>query len=173
MYEIRETPTPIIQNLVLNDPRHQGRGYSNIEALKPEEYCAAHLATLTETAWHQLQLEAEEKNTDGGGGGAAVRSSYGIAVNYDQLPQILYEHILPHHIGIPVTSVEIDNINRVSEKYSKGRGDRSKQVWQEDSTAKEEGASPAIRQAAQQFLSESYQALQQLSNVASTTASRR
>ena len=127
----------------------QRHGHDDITSLSPEEFCAAHLATITETALENIQ------QSDG----------LGVPVNYETLPNIMYESILPNHLGVRTTQVEIDNIKQVSGSYSKGRGERKKE-WEEDSTKKEEGASPEIRRAAQHFLSESYTALQEFSAAA-------
>lgn len=130
-------PPKITQRLI------KQHGHDDSTRLLPEEFCAAHLATITETALANIQQSG----------------GLGMPINYESLPTIMYESILPNHLGVRTTQVEIDNIQRVSGSYSKGRGERKKE-WEEDSTKKEAGASPEIRQAAQQFLSESYAALQ-------------
>lgn len=122
----------------------RNHGYAKVSELSPEEFCAAHLATLTETALFNIR----ESN------------GYGVAVNYDTLPNSMYEHLLPKHMGLPVNSQMIDRILQVSAQYSKGRGVRKKE-WEEDSERKEKHANKAVRMAANQFLLESYQALQE------------
>lgn len=112
--------------------------------LAPEEFCAAHLATITETALENLN-----------------ESQYGTAVNYANLPGIMYEHILPEKFGVPTGETEIERILKVSGSYSKGRGSRKKE-WKDDSEKKEEEASQAIRKAAKYFLLESYEKLEEL-----------
>jgi len=130
-------PPPVTQNLI---KRH---GRDNTAQLSPQEFCAAHLATITESAMENLR-----------------QTNYGVPVNYASLPAILYETILPHHMGIPTTATEIHNILQVSSQYSKGRDDK-KAEWQEDSTEKEKAASREIRQAAKEFMTESFAALEE------------
>lgn len=83
----------------------------------------------------------------------------GVAVNYADLPDILYENVLPNQWNIPVSQEEQENIQKISGVYSKGRGNRAG-VWKEDSAKKEEQASPEIHKAADLFLRESYDLLQ-------------
>ncbi|CAB9506936.1 HSPB (Heat shock 27kDa) associated protein 1 [Seminavis robusta] len=118
-------------------------GHYSTSDLSPEQFCAAHLATITESALSNIQQS----------------NGKGRAVNYDTLPTSMYETILPTHMGVPIGQPHIDRILAVSEMYSKGRGNRKKE-WQEDSTEKTKSASREIRDACQEFLSESYQALQ-------------
>ena len=122
-------------------------GYKSPSQLAPEEFCAAHLATITESALHNLQSD----------------SLHGHAVNYEQLPKALYKHILPKHWGVAVSDAHVENILQTASKYSKGRGDSRKQEWQEDSQKKEEKASDEVRDAAKIFMQSSYEALQSLS----------
>lgn len=83
----------------------------------------------------------------------------GVAVNYADLPHILYEDILPNKWNVPVSQEEQENIIQISGVYSKGRGNRAGE-WHEDSQQKEEHASPEIHKAADLFLSKSYKLLQ-------------
>ena len=118
---------------------------SNLKELSPQEFCAAHLATLTETAAYHIQ------KSDG----------VGRAVNYVTLPHILYEKILPAW-GVDVSQEEIKNIDEISGHYSKGRGNQKKE-WKEDSEKKEEMATPEIQDAAKIFLQQSFDQLEELS----------
>lgn len=124
------------------------RGHSSASDLSPEEFCAAHLASITETALQNV----EQSN------------HYGMPVNYASLPASMYERIVPNHLGVKTTQREIDNIIQVSSQYSKGRGEK-KMEWQEDSVKKEEGASPEIRNAAKSFMFESYEKLEQFARL--------
>jgi hypothetical protein len=83
----------------------------------------------------------------------------GAAVNYADLPDILYTTILPNQWNIPVTAQEVANIVQISSIYSKGRGSQAAE-WHEDSERKEEAASAEIRKAAELFLQDSYNLLQ-------------
>lgn len=122
----------------------QRHGFKTTGELSPELFCAAHLASLTESAVNNLH-----------------QSDYGIPVNYEHLPNYLYEHVLPNRMGVKTTETEIERILQVSSQYSKGRGDR-KREWQEDSDQKEKIASDEVRHAAKTFLKESYETLESL-----------
>jgi hypothetical protein len=112
------------------DPRHMQR----------EEYCAAHLAGITEAA-----VDALDDNA--------------IPMNYDGLIDKLYTQVLPRIWGRPLTAYEISNIQAVSQTYSKGRDDRHKE-FKGDSEQKEKDASDEIREAAGLFLKESFDTLE-------------
>lgn len=118
------------------------------KGLSPSGFCAAHLATLTETAVHHIQ------QSDG----------IGRAINYVNLPHILYEKVLPSW-GVHVSDKEIQNIHAVSSKYSKGRGEQRE--FHEDSEEKEKKAGPEIKEASKIFLQESYEKLEKLSQTSS------
>jgi hypothetical protein len=84
----------------------------------------------------------------------------GVAVDYADLPEILYTTILPNQWNILITAQEVANIVQISSIYSKGRGSQAAE-WHEDSERKEEAASAEIRKAAELFLQDSYNLLQQ------------
>jgi hypothetical protein len=131
-----------LKNVLVSDlVRRHGR---RVSELSDEEYCAAHLATLTEAAVDALQTKPRR----------------GRPVNYESLPDSLYQDILPNHFGIPLSSEEIDNIRRISSVYSKGVGGRQGE-FKSDSVKKEKLASQQVRDASKLFLDESYQTLQQ------------
>lgn len=115
-----------------------------VKDLSDEEYCAAHLATITESAVEAMQREPH----------------LGTPVNYAKLPEILYKDILPNKFGVALTQEEIDNIIKISAVYSKGTGSR-KGEFKDDSEAKEQLASEEVREAASLFLDESYAILEQ------------
>jgi hypothetical protein len=120
---------------------------SSASDLSPEEYCAVHLAAITEAAVRALHGNA-----------------MGIPVNYDQLPDVLWETILPEQVlGRALTPEEIGNMEAISHQYSKGRGSKH-QEFEGDSEKKEQAATPAIKMAAKEYLQESFD---QLSNYVS------
>lgn len=111
-----------------------------------EAYCAAHFATLTESALQQLQAP----------------HSLGRAVEYSQLPDVLWTDILPHVWKIALDDADIARMRHVAQQYSKGRGHKAGR-FQEDNARKEEQAWPAVQDAAAAYLQTSYAALQALS----------
>lgn len=120
--------------------------HKRADHLSSEEFCAAHLASLCESALHE-----------------ASASGTGRMVNYDTLPDILMDDIIPNYF-LPAGSTfgerEKENIRRVSGVYSKGHG-KTKE-WVEDSDKKEQTATDQIRQAASIFLQSSYDAFSEL-----------
>jgi len=109
-----------------------------------EDYCAAHLAVICESAVKALQTSAN-----------------GLAVNYNTLPDILATTVLPKHFHVNVGDVEKRNIETVSQQYSKGR-DNKKTEWKDDSEKKDAGASEEIKTASATFLQSSYDLLEEL-----------
>lgn len=105
-----------------------------------EEYCAAHLAAITESAVNAL-------------------NDYAIPINYDGLIEFLYTHALPRIWGRSLTSTEVSNIQAVSQTYSKGRGKKHIE-FQGDSEQKDKAASEEVKDAATLILKESYDALE-------------
>lgn len=119
----------------------------DVDALGAEEYCAAHLATITESAAEAL--EGAEK--------------LAVPVNYEKLPEILFEEIFPKHLGVPVGDAELHRLERTALQYSKGRGGQAGE-FKGDSDKKERMASSAVRTAAEEFLQESFEALERASS---------
>ena len=139
----RSNPPKIVVDLV----EQHGRSVTD---LSHEEYCAAHLATLCDSAL------AEMKNADDG---------LGLPVNYKDLPGKLYE-IIPNHFGVAIGDDEKDRIAEVSGMYSKGRGERAHE-WKDDSEAKEERATGSIKGACSMFLDDTFRQLEQRAAAAS------
>jgi hypothetical protein len=117
-----------------------------LENMPPVEQCALHLSLLCESAVSAL-FES----------GTLARP-----VNYENIVQKLINHIIPDHFGVLMTDEGKDNILQVASKYSKGRGQKSRE-WKEDSDQKERQASPGIRHAANYFLKEWYDIMEEQS----------
>eukprot|EP00980_Cylindrotheca_fusiformis_P026949 scaffold18138_cov128-Cylindrotheca_fusiformis.AAC.15 len=97
-----------------------------MDSIDVTEYCAAHLAGLS------LAAIKEHGNTE-----------TGKFVNYNQLPDVAWDEILPEHFGVsPISTGMVDNMKEVASVYSKGRGSSANQLWEEDSTQKKQQASP-------------------------------
>jgi hypothetical protein len=133
----KQHPPPDIRRIA------QRHGHDDATRMAHEDYCAAHLAAITESAVNALK-----------------ENEYGIPVVYDELPDILWKTVLPKIFGRPLTTTEISNIEDISRQYSKGRGSKH-QEFNGDSEQKEKAASPAVQQAAKTYLQESYDQLHQ------------
>ena len=127
--------SPLLKEIVAT----QGR---TIESLSKPEYCAAHLATLGESAVRQ-----------------ASATPHVYWVNYESLPFAVWEDVLPNLVG-SLTGKEIDALKRVSKLYSKGKGDRQGQLWKEDGMIKQSKAPPEVVEAAKLFLEPTYNKLE-------------
>jgi hypothetical protein len=117
---------------------------SAVGRIPPVDYCAAHLASFTEAAV------------------AAIHGNDGssIPVNYHDLPQALWEEILPHYLQVPTGPDELARMQACATHYSKGhRKDRTAITFRDDSKVKEGLANEEVRSAAELFLSESYRTL--------------
>uniref|UniRef100_A0A7S2S3F9 Sulfotransferase domain-containing protein n=1 Tax=Eucampia antarctica TaxID=49252 RepID=A0A7S2S3F9_9STRA len=120
-----------------------GKGLTK-KKMTPEHQCAIHLNTLCESAVSSLQSSP----------------SYGKAVNYNLLPGILVDSIVPEHFGVPLSSADRARITEISSTYSKGKGEAIE--WKEDSSEKEKNASVEVKSAADLFLYESFRKLEGL-----------
>ncbi len=122
-------------------------GNTTPSKLQNEEFCAAHLATLCEAALEQV------KDSNG----------VGKVVNYDHLMTNVVEHIIPQHFlkidALPQSAK--DNVQKVSEFYSKGRGGGDR-PWYEDSQQKEDTAWQKMKDACSTFLQPSYDELEKV-----------
>jgi hypothetical protein len=118
--------------------------------LSYQDFCAAHLASLTETALEYM-LNSSSDNR--------------IPVNYATLPDIMWTDILPNHWHVPTGPDEIQRMQLVATQYSKqGKGGPADSgvEFTGDSQEKDEAASPAIRMAAQRYLQPSFEALEKV-----------
>jgi len=116
---------------------------SDISNMSTEEFCAAHLATLCESALTEIRLS----------------NGKGKAVNYKNLPGQMDELIQGHFLmqDGPLHSSAKTRINNVCKSYSKGRN--KSRTWKEDSAQKEQRASAAILAAVARFMQKSFQDL--------------
>lgn len=112
----------------------------------PIDYCAAHLASITESALKGLHS-----------------SHTGRAVNYQHLPDALWDDLIPNHLHIPVSPAALSQMQVTSGQYSKGRDTQAKKGdFQGDSEHKEAIASSSLKRAAHQILESSFEELEQL-----------
>ena len=92
------------------------------------------------------------------------RSGKGRFVNYDHLPDAMWETILPHEFDILPTRDMIEKMSRVTEVYSKGRGSKANEGWKDDSAKKQNAASQTIQDAVHMFLDRPYKRMEDLSH---------
>lgn len=125
--------------------------------LSIEEFCAVHLTSFTENAVRQLK----DSRRLVGSHGKAV----GHAINYDDLPTIMYETVLPDLWGVPMNQEHIDNIIDVSMKYEKSRLEEEKQQpRKKDSEAKKRATALKIKDAANRIMGSSFLALEKFNH---------
>lgn len=134
------------KNIAYSGEKNNGK---SVKKLSKYEYCAAHLAHLCDNAIKTYHY-------------SKASSKLGMMVNYDKLPDILSEFILPMHFGQEVGETEKKRIKQVASVYSKGRTERYN-IWVPDSKRKEQRAYPELEVAAQQYLHPTYAALEKLS----------
>ena len=84
-------------------------------------------------------------------------------MNYNQLPHIMWEKMLPDYFHIPTSTVMIDKMKDISGVYSKGRGQKANQEWQEDSAKKQNTASSFLIDASNRFVGDIYKQMEELS----------
>ena len=113
-----------------------------VSSLTAEEYCAAHLASLAQSA-----LTENEK--------ASSFWAKHMFINYEDLPFILWDKVIPdlEYMSQPV-SLRIDAMHDASKLYF--TGDSYAHVglpWQEDNAMKQKQATDAMKAASQLFLS--------------------
>jgi hypothetical protein len=139
----RSPPAAVVKAVKKYTP---GISAKNIPA---EDYCAAHLASITET-----MVKSHTAN--------------GIPINYESLPDLLYSEILPFLLNVPsLTDTQLRTVKEVAAVYSKNRGgNRVAGSFQSDSEAKEEMASPAVRHASQTYLLPSFVKLEKMAETA-------
>jgi hypothetical protein len=120
-----------------------------VSSLSPEEYCAAHLATLSESA-----IREYERTYD-----ARERHQHHWFVNYKELPYKIWETILPELVG-PVKESQIEHMMHISKSYSKGRGPKADTHFHEDATVKQSKAPDSVKEAVKVFLDPTYEKME-------------
>jgi hypothetical protein len=127
------------------------------------EYCAAHLAGLSLSA----VLEHDRSSSDSANSKSDDLPG-GRFVGYHQMPDIVWNEILPNHFGVnPLPPDAIANMQETAGVYSKGRGIKANQEWSEDTTIKHDTATPEVIEAANLFASKVYKRMTELSSSSS------
>jgi hypothetical protein len=91
------------------------------------------------------------------------RTGKGHFVNYNQLPDIMWDKVMPRDFGVPVGKEMITNMQQIAGVYSKGRGHKADQEWEEDSTKKQSTASEKVIDAANFWLGDTFEKMEALS----------
>jgi hypothetical protein len=131
----------------------------SLQDVTKTEYCAAHLAGLAESAVREMKTSTSSNSN----------KNKGRFVNYNQLPTIMWESIVPHHFGVDFVAgvVSQDDMEKrmtdIAQVYSKGRGNKANQEWEEDSTKKQTTARTEVIAAAHVFMEDTYTRLEELS----------
>eukprot|EP00537_Pseudo-nitzschia_pungens_P007696 CAMPEP_0172364576 /NCGR_PEP_ID=MMETSP1060-20121228/7661_1 /TAXON_ID=37318 /ORGANISM="Pseudo-nitzschia pungens, Strain cf. cingulata" /LENGTH=206 /DNA_ID=CAMNT_0013087607 /DNA_START=8 /DNA_END=631 /DNA_ORIENTATION=+ len=162
-YRLPEEQQPVT---TLKAIRDAGASLSDLDHV---QYCAAHLAGLSLAALNEHDRgtrngnETKQKQKQKTGTARSKDKGNGRFVEYTQLPERLWEEILPDHFGLgPLSQNDMEHLQLVSGVYSKGRGSKRKQEWAEDSTEKQETASQEVTDAANRFAGKIYQRMNQL-----------
>ena len=80
----------------------------------------------------------------------------------------MWNEILPDHFGVnPLPTDAIENMQKTAGVYSKGRGPKANQEWNEDTTVKQDTATPEVINAVNLFASKVYKQMQELSSSSS------
>jgi len=144
-----ERENPVMKDLV------EAQG-TTIDQLTKEEFCAAHLASLAESAIREHQaLKASGSTTPHW------------FVNYEELPERIWEGVMPKLArsvggGPDVDRDMITRMQQIGHQYSKGRGHKAGQKWHEDSTMKQNRAPDVVKNAAAKFLDPVYQKMESI-----------
>ena len=147
----------------------------SVKDLNKVEYCAAHLAGLSLSAIHEYDRTSQSSsgrdndNDHGNGHDNSHGHGCGRFVDYHQMPEIVWNEILPHHFGVnPLPTTAIANMEKTAFVYSKGRGEKANQEWNEDSSKKQQSATPEVTRAANEFAGSVYERMTELSSSASS-----
>jgi hypothetical protein len=138
-YGTKNQPTTTIQAI-----RKAGR---KIKDLSMIEYCAAHLAGLSLSALNEHE-----------------RAHRGRLINYNHLPDIVWNDVFPHHFKVPIGDSGIARMKEASLFYSKGRGNLANKEFEDDTKKKQESAPPSVIRAANIFVKDIYEKMEILSN---------
>lgn len=132
----RKHPPSILSELVSKEGRE-------LDSLSIAEYCAVHLASICEAALREYDA-----------------SGRGRFVNYNQLPDILWDSILPDHFHLePLHAHQLSRMKEVAALDARGN---ATVVFQQDSARKHEISSEEIHQAVNTFLKPLYSRMQEI-----------
>mmetsp|Transcript_16967 Transcript_16967/g.28177 ORF Transcript_16967/g.28177 Transcript_16967/m.28177 type:complete len:594 (+) Transcript_16967:164-1945(+) len=167
------SPVNVVQLIKDKAPQKELKDLTNVE------YCAAHLATLCQSAlkvYHaddgvdvdhpeEQKKKKDSNDEDEGNNNNNNSNNKGKMVNYASLPDIMWESILPDHFDMDLpshTTEMVDRMKAMSQVYSKAfKGDRP---WEQDSERKQDGATNAMKKAATLFLTSYFEQMEATNN---------
>jgi hypothetical protein len=161
---LHQTPPNIVKEAAARHQRHSVDAHHH-----PEDYCAAHLSSITDAALEGMQDDGTNADAD-----ADNNNKMAVPLNYADLPERLYEEIMPGILHLEVGPAELHRIRQVAGQYSKGGGSGAAKggggaggaanegTFTSDSETKSATASEAVKDAAVSFLEESYEALEEM-----------
>jgi hypothetical protein len=133
------------------------RNVTHTNQITKTQYCAAHLAGISRSVMQEHE-----------------RTGRGRFINYKEMPQVIWDTLLPQDFGITLDDDMKNKMMQVTRWYSKGgkRDQRfgdgtvsethriTQEKWTEDTTSKRASVSPAILEAVQQFCPDIYNQLE-------------
>jgi hypothetical protein len=136
------------------------RNVTHTNQITKTQYCAAHLAGISRSVMQEH-----------------LRTGRGRFINYKEMPQVIWETLLPLDFGVTLDEDMKNKMMQVTRRYSKGgkRDQRftgsttgsdqneqriSQDQWTEDTTKKRASVSPAIMEAVQLFCPDIYNQLE-------------
>jgi hypothetical protein len=98
------------------------------------------------------------------------RTKKGTFINYNQLPDVMWEDLLPNKYHVPLDDAMIQRMKEISQNYSKARGTTKDVTFEQDAERKRNAATPAVITAAKVYAGDVYTKLQALSGQGSQAA---
>ena len=91
------------------------------------------------------------------------RTKKGTFINYNQLPDVMWDDLLPNKYHVPLDDTMIQRMKEISQNYSKSRGTTKDVTFKQDAERKRNTATPAVIAAAKVYAEDVYTKLQALS----------
>jgi len=123
------------------------RASKEYHELTRTEYCAAHLASISLAVMQEHQ-----------------RTGKGRFINYNQMPAVMWQTLLPIDFGIEVDSAMIDNMMQLTHVYSKGHQQgRANEKWVSDADHKKKSITQNVTRAVEMLSPDTYAQLERIS----------
>ena len=162
----QKDPFPLTQTVV------KERSIRPVEKLSTEEFCAAYLvrpcwqwlfgAQVLRESNHSWNLHSSQASLSLGAIWQHVSASdKGRFVNYNTLPNSLWERILPNHFGIDLQPDGIERMKAITGVYAKGGRNKTRE-WEEDASKKHELASEKMLKAVRRFMQPYYEQMEEI-----------